>query len=69
MKVQISEKVTKIWPFFHSFFWHDFAATNYKWKMGQVFVAFSEYLKFKPFRLHLLVQNELLYFRITKRLV
>ena len=28
------------------FFWHDFAATNYKWKMGQVFVTFSEYLKF-----------------------
>ena len=25
-------------------FWHYLIASNYKWKMGQIFVAFSEYL-------------------------
>ena len=28
------------------FFWHYLVASNYKWKMGQIFVAFSEYQNF-----------------------
>ena len=28
------------------FIWHYLVASNYKWKTGQIFVAFSEYLNF-----------------------
>ena len=28
------------------FFWHYLVASNYEWKMGQIVVAFSEYLNF-----------------------
>ena len=32
------------------FFWHCLVASNYNWKMGQIFVAFSEYLNFTSIR-------------------
>ena len=38
-------------------FFHSFLASNYKWKMGQIFVAFAEYLNFTvPNCCHLPVQ-------------
>ena len=45
LKFRYSEKATKISSIFQ-FFWHYLVASNYKWKMGQIFVAFSEYLNF-----------------------
>ena len=47
LKFRYSEKATKICPIFHL---HSFETTKYKvmsnekWKMGLIFVAFSEYL-------------------------
>ena len=43
-KFRYSEKATKIWLIFH---WHSLVESNYKWKMGQICVALSEYLIFK----------------------
>ena len=47
VKFRYSEKATQIWSIF--FFLFDITyliSSNYKWKMGQIFVAFSEYLNF-----------------------
>jgi hypothetical protein len=41
-----SEKAAKIWSIFQ-LFWHYLLASNYKWKMDQIFSAFREYLNFK----------------------
>ena len=47
VKFIYSEKATKIWHTFHSLFEITYiVASNYMWKMGQVFVPFSEYLNF-----------------------
>ena len=47
LKFRYSEEATKMWPIFHSFFDITcYVVSNYKWKMGQLFVAFSEYLNF-----------------------
>ena len=47
LKFRYSEKATKIWPIcIPLFFWHYLVTSNNKWKMGQNFVAFSEYLNF-----------------------
>ena len=35
-----SEKAKTFWPIF-LIFWHYLVASNYKWKMGQIFMAFS----------------------------
>ena len=45
LKFRYSEKATKIGPS-STGFWHYFVASNESWKMGQIFVAFSEYLNF-----------------------
>ena len=45
-KFRYSEKATKSWSIFLSFL-HYLVTSNYNyWKMGQMFVAFSEYLNF-----------------------
>ena len=46
-KVQIFWEVQKNLAHLPLFFWHYLVASNYKWKMGQIFVAFSEYLNFR----------------------
>ena len=45
IKFRYSEKATEIGSVFQ-FFWHYLLSSNHKWKMGQNFVAFSEYLNF-----------------------
>ena len=49
LKFRYSEKATKIWPIFFFGIMY-LVALNYNWKMGQTFVAFSEYLNFMKFR-------------------
>ena len=43
-----STKTKKIWPIIHFLFdiTYYLVASGYKWKMGHIFVAFSEYLNF-----------------------
>ena len=45
-KVQIFWEDHKNLAHLPLFIWQYLAASNYKWKMGQIFVAFSEYLNF-----------------------
>ena len=44
LKFRYSEKANKIWPIF--FFWHYLVASNYKWKIGQIFVAFILFIMY-----------------------
>ena len=37
----------KNFTYLRIFIWHYLVTSNYKWKMGQIFVAFTDYLKFK----------------------
>ena len=46
VKFRYYEKAAQIWPIFHFFFCHYLVSSNYEWKMGQIVVAFSEYLTF-----------------------
>ena len=46
-KVRIFWEGQKDLAHFPIFFWHYILLSNYKWKMCQSFVAFSEYLNFK----------------------
>ena len=46
-KVRIFWEGQKDLAHFPIFFWHYILLSNYKWKMCQIFVAFSEYLNFK----------------------
>ena len=44
LQMRIPGKATKFWPIFHFLFDITYIiASNYKWKMGQIFVAYSEY--------------------------
>ena len=52
LKVQIFWKGHKNFSHLPLFIWHYLAASNYKWKMGQTFVAFSEYLNFTSHNFH-----------------
>ena len=45
-KVQIFWEGHKNLAHLPLFIWHYLVASNYKWKMGQIFVAFLEYLNF-----------------------
>ena len=47
VKVQVFWKDHKNMAHLPLFIWHYLVSSNYKWKMGQIFVAFSEYLNFK----------------------
>ena len=51
IKCRYSEKATKIWPIFHFLFDITYiVATNHKWKMGFIFVAFSGYEELAPLK-------------------
>ena len=45
-KVQIFWEGHKNLFYLQLFIWYYLVASNYKWKIGQIFVAFSEYLNF-----------------------
>ena len=49
-KVQVFWESHKNLAHFPLFIWHYLVASNHKWKMGQIFVAFSEYLNFKKLK-------------------
>ena len=49
LKFKYSEKATKICPFSHFLFDIYLVASNYNWKICQIFVSFSEYLNFTMF--------------------
>ena len=46
VKVQIFWENLKNLAHLPLFIWQYLVASNYKWKMSQIFVAFSEYLNF-----------------------
>ena len=50
IKVQIFWEGHKNLTHLPLFIWHYLVVSNYEWKMGQIFVAFSEYLNFKDLR-------------------
>ena len=47
LKFRYSEKATKICPTYQYSFGNTLVVSNYKWKMSQIFVPFSEYPNFK----------------------
>ena len=47
VKVQIFWEGHKSLAHLPLFFWHYLIASNYKWKMGQIFVVFSENMNFR----------------------
>ena len=49
LEFRCSEKVRIFFDRFPLFIWQYLASHNYKWKMGQIFVTFPEYLNFKTF--------------------
>ena len=50
IKFTYSEKASKIWPILHSFFDIKYVVpSDYQCNMGQIFVAFLEYLNFADF--------------------
>ena len=51
IKVQILWESHKMLVHLPLFISHYLVASNYKWKMGQIFVAFSEYLNFSRLRI------------------
>ena len=52
----LENKVHIFWEGFgHLFIWYYFVVSNHKWKIGQIFVAFLEYLNFTKFMLTYLV--------------